>query len=82
MSLSFSENNSFIGVTLQFHSLPSFTVYNFYSPGRPTAFVSLIKSFIPANSAIIMGDLNAHHGWWYGRLPPTHTRAESNEIAD
>jgi hypothetical protein len=76
--MSFSADNSFTGVTLRFHSLPPFTLYNFYSPGRPIAFVSLIKSFIPANPAIIMGDINAHHEWWYEQLP---LPAGSKEIA-
>ena len=43
----------------------SFTLYNFYSPGRPTHLHSLLKSgFIPSPNCILMGGLNTHHLWW------------------
>ena len=44
------------------------TIYNFYSPGRPTPAASLFSSgtFKPDNDSIIFGDFNAHHAWWYG----------------
>jgi ribonuclease HI len=64
----FSHENSFIGVSISLVHQPPFTVYNFYSPGRPTAFANLIKNhdFVPESPSIIMGDLNAHHIWWAG----------------
>lgn len=45
----------------------SFTLYNFYSPGRAKAAADLFDAgFSPDQDAVIVGDLNAHHPWWYG----------------
>src|ERR1700738_2672335 len=46
-----------------------FTLYNFYSPGRPLAIANLLASghFVPDKNSIVMGDLNAHDTWWYGQ---------------
>ena len=42
-----------------------FTIYNFYSPGRPSHLHSLLDSgFVPARDSLMMGDFNAHHRWW------------------
>jgi hypothetical protein len=59
--ISYIADDSFIGVTLQFTSLPPVTLYNLYSPGYPTAFVSLLEFFTPSNSASLIGDLNGYH---------------------
>jgi ribonuclease HI len=43
----------------------TFTLYNFYSPGRPTQLHTLLKSgFLPSADCLLMGDFNAHHRWW------------------
>ena len=49
------------------NSVREITLYNFYSPGRPTAIANLLSSgkLIPDESCIIMGDLNAYDMWWY-----------------
>jgi hypothetical protein len=55
---------SFIGTTLLVPELPSFTLYNMYSPGHPKHLAKLVESLKPKPSSIFMGDPNAHHEWW------------------
>ena len=62
----FSHSDSYIGLYISIANLHPFTLYNFYSPGRPHSFAQLITrhNFTPAPSSILMGDFNAHHPWW------------------
>jgi hypothetical protein len=61
----FTYAHSFIGTTLV-PGLPSFTLYNMYSPGHPKHLEKLVESLKPKPSSIFMGDLNAYHEWWQG----------------
>jgi hypothetical protein len=60
----FTHSNSFLGTQISFPASPAFTIYNFYSPGRPHAIANLLPQFRPKLAPIIMAYLNAHHPWW------------------
>jgi hypothetical protein len=60
----FTHSNSFLGTRISSPASPAFTIYNFYSPGRPHAIANLLPQFCPKLPAIIMGNLNAYHPWW------------------
>jgi hypothetical protein len=60
----FTHSNSFVGIRISFPASPTFTIYNFYSPGRPHAIANLLPQFRPKLPAIIIGDLHAYHPWW------------------
>jgi hypothetical protein len=83
----FSHENSFLGISVKFPHQPRFTVYNFYSPGRPNALAALLSSFTPSLPCILLGDFNAHHAWWCGSgaindSQMRGTKTASNTIAD
>jgi hypothetical protein len=63
--LSFSTGSSFLGSSIKIAD-SSFTLHNFYSPPKTQALSTLLSTFQPADSSIIMGDLNTHHPWWMG----------------
>jgi hypothetical protein len=58
------------------HYLP-LTIYNVYSPGRQIHAANVLPEHIPNPPAIFMGDLNAHHQWWYGS-EATNTTQQGN----
>jgi hypothetical protein len=83
--LSFSHGTSFLGTSFTIAER-SFTLYNFYSPPRTPALSELLSTFQPADSSIIMDDLNTHHPWWMGS-DATNTNTirastDSNKLAD
>jgi len=53
------------------HNQKSFTLFNFYSPGRAEPLAAILPTFKLPNDCLLMGDLNAHHPWWQGTLPST-----------
>jgi hypothetical protein len=56
---------------------------NFYSPGKPDHLAAILPTLTPPTDSILLGDLNAHHTWWQGPLPPTiRTSRASQAIAD
>ena len=74
----FSESDSFLGISL--HTLSfSFTMYNFYSPGRQHAICHLFHSFQPNTNSLICGDFNSHHPSWYGHRANEHRRQLSGD---
>jgi hypothetical protein len=62
----FQYSNFAIAITIQPNDHPPITIYNVYSPGRPIHAANFLPEHIPKLPAIFMGDLNAHHQWWYG----------------
>jgi len=61
----------------------TFSLLNFYSPGKPDHLAAILPTLIPPTDSILLGDLNAHHTWWQGPLPPTiRTSRASQAIAD
>jgi len=80
----FTAENCFLGTTITTsHNRKSFTLFNFYSPGRAEPLARILPTFKPPNNCILMGDLNAHHPWWQGPLPPTiRISRASQAIAD
>ena len=53
------------------HNQKSFTLFNFYSPGRAEPLAAILPTLKLPNDCLLMGDLNAHHAWWQGLLPST-----------
>jgi len=80
----FTAFDSFLGTTITtVHNQNSFTLYNFYSPGRPEALAAILPSLKLPTNCLLMGDLNAHHPWWQGPLPSTaRISAASHKIAN
>ena len=77
-TLVFSESDSFLGIRLSSRQC-TFTVYNFYSPGRQHAICHLFHSFQPDPNCIICGDFNSHHPMWYGHRSGLHQRHLSGD---
>jgi len=68
----FTASDSFLGTMITtVHNQKSFTLYNFYSPGRPEPLAAILPTLKLPNDCLLMGDFNAHHPWWQGPLPPT-----------
>jgi len=82
----FTAQDSFLGTTItstQNSKTTTFTLFNFYSPGRPEPVARLLPTIPVPKECILMGDLNAHHAWWQGPLPPTaRTSAASHSLAE
>ena len=80
----FTASDSFLGTTITtVHNQKSFTLYNFYSPGRPEPLAAILPSLKLPTDCLLMGDLNAHHPWWQGPLPSTaRISAASHKIAN
>jgi len=58
----FTAQDSFLGTTITtLHALKTFTLFNFYSPGRAEPLAAILPTLKPPNDCILMGDLNAHH---------------------
>jgi len=83
---SFTAQDSFLGTTItstQNSKTTTFTLFNFYSPGRPEPVARLLPTIPVPKECILMGDLNAHHAWWQGPLLPTaRTSAASHSLAE
>jgi hypothetical protein len=61
---------------------PIFTVYNIYSKGgNDTAISKLTQTLEPSQSAILIGDFNCHHPWWYGDCKSTHNGIKARYIS-
>jgi len=68
----FSTQDPFLGTTItSSHNQKSFTLFNFYSPGRAEPLAAILPTLKLPNDYLLMGDLNAHHPWWQGPLPST-----------
>jgi len=70
----FAAQDSFLGTTitsLQQQHTTTFTLYNLYSPGRPDPVAAILPTIDLPTDCLLMGDLNAHHTWWQGPLPPS-----------
>ena len=62
--------DSFLGTTITTsHNQQTFTLFNFYSPGRAEPLAAILPTLKLPTDCILMGDLNAHHPWWQGPLP-------------
>jgi len=82
----FTAQDSFLGTTitsLQQQHTTTFTLYNLYSSGRPDPVVAILPTIDLPTDCHLMGDLNAHHTWWQGPLPPSaRTSLASHTIAN
>ena len=68
----FTAEDSFLGTTITMpRNQKKFTIFNFYSPGRPEPLAAILPTLHLPTNCLLMGDLNAHHSWWQGPLPPT-----------
>ena len=70
----FTAQDSFLGITItsqQQQHTTSFTLYNLYSPGRLDPVAAILSTIDLPADCLLMGDLNAHHTWWQGPLPPS-----------
>ena len=70
----FAAQDSFLGTTitsLQQQHTTTFTLYNLDSPGRPDSVAAILPTIDLPMDCLLMGDLNAHHTWWQGPLPPS-----------
>jgi hypothetical protein len=73
----FQYSNFAIAITIQPIDHPPTTIYNVYSQERPIHAANLLPEHIPKLPAIFMGDLNAHHQWWYGSEATNTTQINS-----
>jgi len=82
----FAAQDSFLGTTitsLQQQHTTTFTLYNLYSPGRPDPVAAILPTIDLLTDCLLMGNLNAHHTWWQGPLPPSaRTSLASHTIAN
>jgi ribonuclease HI len=82
----FTAQDSFLGTTItstQNSKTTTFTLLNFYSPGRAEPIARLLPTIPVPKECILMGDLNAHHVWWQGPLPQTaRTSPASHSLAE
>jgi len=66
----FTAQDSFLGTTISTsHNQQTFTLLNFYSPGRAEPLAAILPTLKLPTDCLLMGDLNAHHPWWQGPLP-------------
>jgi hypothetical protein len=80
----FTARDSFLGITITTtQNQKAFTLFNFYSPGRPEPLAAILPTIKLPADCLLMGDLNAHHPWWQGPLPPTRRVSRASQtIAD
>jgi len=80
----FTAMDSFLGTTITTpRDGKKFTLFNFYSPGRPEPLADILPAIKLPTDCILMGDLNAHHPWWQGLLAQTiRTSHASHSIAN
>jgi hypothetical protein len=75
----FTAQDSFLGITVTMpNTQKKFTLFNFYSPGRPEPLATILPTLNLPMDCLLMGDLNAHHTWWQGPLPPTVRISRAN----
>jgi hypothetical protein len=68
----FTAKDSFLGTTITTsYNQKTFTLFNFYSPGRAEPLAAILPTLKLPNDCLLMGDLNAHHPWWQGPLSQT-----------
>ena len=72
-------SNHVIAVTIHPPHQAPITLYNIYSPGLAIHAARFFENHTPQLPCIIMGDLNAHHSWWYGS-ESTNTSQIANTI--
>jgi len=86
VTTTFMAQDSFLGTTItstQNSKTTTFTLFNFYSPGRAEPLARLLPTIPVLKECILMGDLNAHHVWWQGPLPQTvRTSTASHSLAE
>ena len=84
--MTFTAQDSFLGTKItstQNSKTTTFTLFNFYSPGRAEPIAKLLPTIPVPKECILMGDLNAHHVWWQGPLSHTaHTSPASHTLAE
>ena len=82
----FTSQDTFLGTTItstQNSKTTTFTLFNFYSPGRAETIARLLPTIPVPKECILMEDLNAHHLWWQGPLPQTAcTLKASHSLAE
>jgi len=80
----FTAQDSFLGTTITTsHNQQTFTLFNFYSPGRAEPLAAILPTLKVPTDCLLMGDLNAHHPWWQGPLPQAaRISAASHTIAN
>jgi len=80
----FAAQDSFLGTTITTpHDQKTFTLFNFYSPGRAEPLAAILPTINLPADCLLMGDLNAHQPWWQGPLPQTISiSAASHTIAN
>jgi len=80
----FTTQDSFLGTKITSSNIQkSFTLFNFYSPGRAEPLAAILPTLKLPNDCLLMGDLNAYHPWWQGPLPSTaHISCGSQTIAN
>jgi len=68
----FTTQDSFLGTAItSSYTQKTFTLFNFYSPGRAEPLATILPTLKLPNDCLLMGDFNAHHQWWQGPLPST-----------
>jgi ribonuclease HI len=68
----FTAQDSFLGTAItSSYNQKTFTLFNFYSPGRAEPLAAILPTLKLPNDCLLMGDFNAHHPWWQGPLPST-----------
>jgi len=68
----FIAQDSFLGTAItSSYTQKTFTLFNFYSPGRAEPLAAILPTLKLPNDCLLMGDFNAHHLWWQGPLPST-----------
>ena len=64
--MTLTAQDSFLGTTItstQNSKTTTFTLFNFYPPGRPEPVARLLPTIPVPKECILLGDLNAHHAW-------------------
>jgi hypothetical protein len=69
----FTHSDSFLGIRISFPTGPAFTIYNFYSPGRPHVMADLLPQFYPSllsqiSDDMLLGAIAASLGIWITRV--------------
>jgi hypothetical protein len=78
----FSPEDCFLGCQITLPKTSIFTIYNIYSKGgNDTAIAKLTQTLGPSQSAILIGDFNCHHPWWYGDCKSTHHGIKARYIS-
>jgi hypothetical protein len=80
----FTAQDSFLGTPITTpYNQKSFTLFNFYSPGRAEPLAAILPTLRLPRDCLLMRDFNAHHPWWQGPIPSTiRISAASHKIAN